>query len=206
MLNSPDITISPTERLHIYGPCCMPGISFVHRGHRHKTFYIPKYPYVRQRWLWTMLLGCSASPDHTRARPLYHLARTWPIFPRCRMYAWVNQVSIGSDNGLSPGGRQAIIWTNTGLLPIGPLGTNFSEILIKLQNFSYTKMHLNTPSAKWRPFFQEEMSLLLGTSGSSRGVCQGMEFSIRNHFLILQTKDLQALHTLRNILHLIIKL
>ena len=30
---------------------------------------------------------------------------------------------IGSDNGLSPGRRQAIIWTNAGILLIGPLGT-----------------------------------------------------------------------------------
>ena len=35
---------------------------------------------------------------------------------------------IGSDYGLSPGRRQAIIWTNDGILLIGPLGTNFSEI------------------------------------------------------------------------------
>ena len=32
--------------------------------------------------------------------------------------------SIGSDNGLSPGRRQAIIWTNAGMLLIEPLGTN----------------------------------------------------------------------------------
>ena len=36
------------------------------------------------------------------------------------------QTSIGSDNGLSPGRRQAIIWTNAGILLIGPLRTNFS--------------------------------------------------------------------------------
>ena len=36
--------------------------------------------------------------------------------------------TIGSDNGLSPGRRQAIIWTSVGILVIGPLGTNFSEI------------------------------------------------------------------------------
>ena len=34
---------------------------------------------------------------------------------------------IGSDNGLSPGRRQAIIWTNAGLLFIRILGTNCSE-------------------------------------------------------------------------------
>ena len=37
-------------------------------------------------------------------------------------------------------------------MSIGPSGTNFSEILIKVQNFSFTKMHLKVSSAKWRPF------------------------------------------------------
>ena len=37
---------------------------------------------------------------------------------------------IGSDNGLSLGRRQAIIWANAGMLLIGPLGTGFREILI----------------------------------------------------------------------------
>ena len=41
-----------------------------------------------------------------------------------------NLTIIGSDNGLSPGRRQAIIWTNAGILLIG--GTNVSEILIKI--------------------------------------------------------------------------
>ena len=44
---------------------------------------------------------------------------------------------IGSDNGLSPVRRQAIIWTIAGILLIGPLGTNFSEILIGIQTFSF---------------------------------------------------------------------
>ena len=34
------------------------------------------------------------------------------ISPGCRIYASVNWVSIGSDNDLSPGRHQAIIWTN----------------------------------------------------------------------------------------------
>ena len=59
---------------------------------------------------------------------------------------------IGSDNGLSPGRRQAIIWTNAGILLIGPLGTNFSENLIGIQTFSFKKMRLKVSSAKWRPF------------------------------------------------------
>ena len=59
---------------------------------------------------------------------------------------------IGSDNGLSPGRRQAIIWTNAGILLIGPIGTNFSEILIEILTFSFKKMRLKVSSAKRRPF------------------------------------------------------
>ena len=54
--------------------------------------------------------------------------------------------------GLSPIRRQAIISTNAGLLSIGPLRTNFSEILMNIQKLSFTKTHLKLPSAKWRPF------------------------------------------------------
>ena len=59
---------------------------------------------------------------------------------------------IDSDNGLSPGRHQAFIWTNAGILLIRPLGTNFSEILIGIQTFSFMKMRLKVSSAKWRPF------------------------------------------------------
>ena len=63
-----------------------------------------------------------------------------------------NLTIIGSDNGLSPGRRQAIIWTNAGILSIGTLGTNFSEILIEILRFSFKNMRLKVPSGKWRPF------------------------------------------------------
>ena len=69
-----------------------------------------------------------------------------------KIYASVNRVSICSNNGLSPIRRQAIILTNAGLLSIEPLGTNFIEIWIKIQIFSFTKVHLKISSAKWRPF------------------------------------------------------
>ena len=45
----------------------------------------------------------------------------------------------GSDNGLSPGRRQAIIWTNAGILLIGTLEINFSEILIEIHPLSLKK-------------------------------------------------------------------
>ena len=59
--------------------------------------------------------------------------------------------SICSDNSLSPARRQAIIWTNAGILLIGPWGRNFSEILIGIQIVSFKKMPLEMSSAKWRP-------------------------------------------------------
>ena len=59
---------------------------------------------------------------------------------------------IGSDNGLSPGWRQAIIWINAGILLIGPLGTNFNEILIAIHIISLKKIHLKMLSGKWRTF------------------------------------------------------
>ena len=65
------------------------------------------------------------------------------------MYTCVGQLTIiGSDNGLLPGRRQVIIWTNAGILLIGPLGTNLSEILIEIQTFSFKKMHLKVSSGK----------------------------------------------------------
>ena len=53
-----------------------------------------------------------------------------------------NLTIIGPDNGLSPGRCQAIIWTNAGILLIGPWGTNFSEILIGIHKFSFKKINL----------------------------------------------------------------
>ena len=58
--------------------------------------------------------------------------------------------SIGSDNGLSLDRRQATIRTNAGILLIGPLGTNFNEIVIEIHTFSFRKIHLSLSSAKWR--------------------------------------------------------
>ena len=74
------------------------------------------------------------------------------------MHICVSELTIiGSDNGLSPGRRQAIICNNGGLLLTERLGTNFSEISIGIQTFSFKKMHLNMSSAKWRPFVSASM-------------------------------------------------
>ena len=70
-----------------------------------------------------------------------------------------NLTITGSDYGLSPARHQAILWTNAGILLIGPLGTKFSEVLIKIHTFSFKKMHLKMLSGKWQPFFLASMCL-----------------------------------------------
>ena len=63
-----------------------------------------------------------------------------------------NLTIIGSENGLSPGRRQAFFWTITGMLLIRTLETNFSKILSEIDTFPFKKMHFKMSSAKWRPF------------------------------------------------------
>ena len=74
---------------------------------------------------------------------------------------------IGSDKDLSPGRGQAIIWTNAGILLIGPFGTNFSEILIEIHIFSLKKMYLKMSSEKWWPICigLNVLNILLSASG-----------------------------------------
>ena len=79
----------------------------------------------------------------------------WSLWQRLHdltHWGWVTHICvsnlaiIGSDNGLSPGRRQAITWTNVGILLIGHLGTNFSEMLIEIHTFSSQKIHLKMSS------------------------------------------------------------
>ena len=86
----------------------------------------------------------------------------------------INLTIIGSDNGLSPGRRQAIFLTNAGILLIGPLRINFSEILIENYTFSFKKMHWKMSSGNWRPF-------CLGLSVLTR-VCHNKCQSYLSHF------------------------
>ena len=72
-------------------------------------------------------------------------------------WGWVTHICvskltiIGWCHSLSSGRRQAIIWTSVGIMSIGLLGTNFSEILSRTPTVSFKKMHMKM-SAKWCPF------------------------------------------------------
>ena len=72
---------------------------------------------------------------------------------------------IGSENGLSPGRRQAIIRNNDGIL-IGPLVTKFSGILIGTKIFPFKRIHVNVSSWKWR-LFCLGLNVLTGTKSIS---------------------------------------
>ena len=82
---------------------------------------------------------------------MYILWHVWLIEAEWCIHRSVNYAIIGSDNGLSPVRRQAIIWSNVDLSLIEPLWTNFSETWIRMQQFSKKKT-LKMSSAKWQPF------------------------------------------------------
>ena len=46
-----------------------------------------------------------------------------------------------------PGGRQAINWSNAGILLIRPLGTNFTDILIEILTVPFRKMRFKVSPA-----------------------------------------------------------
>ena len=88
-------------------------------------------------------------------------------------WGWVTKICvikltiIGSDNGLPPGRRQAIIWTNAGILLIRTSGTNVSEILSEIHTFSFKKVHLKMSSGKWWPICLGLNVLTLDVRGPS---------------------------------------
>ena len=103
--------------------------------------------YLSQCWPSSMLpYGVATRPQVVNSSP-----------PNAA-YVSVNWVSIGSDNGLSPAQCQAIIWTSVGILLMGPLRTNFSEIRIKIQNFHSWKCIWQYRRQNGAHFVQGEMS------------------------------------------------
>ena len=106
-------------------------------------FCIMSQKIIHSKWL-PHLLGTNELKDS--------LIISWTHWGRVTHICISKLNIIRSDNGLSPGWRQAIIWTNDGILLIPPLGTNFSEILSEVHIFSFKKMHLKISSVKWRPF------------------------------------------------------
>ena len=113
----------------------------------------------------------------------YHLTHWGRVTHIC-----VSELTIiGSDNGLSPGRRQAIIWNNAGLLLIESLGTNVSEISIGIQTFSFKKMHLNMSSAKRQPFCLG-LNVLILHSQHNDYWCQGINSHVIKTFSVCRSQ------------------
>ena len=72
--------------------------------------------------------------------------------------------TICSDNGLSPGWRQAIIWSNAGILLNWTLGTNFSEILSEIDTFSFKQMRWKMAAIHWG---RDKMAAIFQTTFSN---------------------------------------
>ena len=95
--------------------------------------------------LWRSKYSRSENIANTRAVVYYWIVSLLSC-PLCNMFnsspssdAYMLQW-IGSGNGLSPGRRQAFkTEPMLAYCQLDPFGTNFNEILIKIQNFSFTK-------------------------------------------------------------------
>ena len=125
--------------------CCFKVYQF---GVSHSVLYMhvlyQGHWYLQQMWhisvcnrinrFWHV---CHCMPGTYRTRGKY--ISQYLIEAEWRIYASVNFVNIGSDNGLSPEWRQAIIWTNAGFLSTGSLGINFSGIWVEIVKFSLKK-------------------------------------------------------------------
>ena len=81
------------------------------------------------------------------------------------IHYYLNWDIIGSGNGLSPVRRQANTSTNDDLLSIGPSGTMFSEIFIKIKTFSLTKLHWKMSSAKVAAILSQPQCVKVGLWG-----------------------------------------
>ena len=113
-----------------------------------------------------------SKPNNIAWHPLANIVRLLTHWGRVTHICVSKLITIGSDNALSPGRRQAIIWTNAGILLIGHFGTNFSEISIEIYTFSFKKMHLKMSSGKrWQFCLGLNMLMMLWIDVSLHRMC-----------------------------------
>ena len=83
-------------------------------------------------------------------------------------------------------GAKQIVWTNAGILLIGPWGTNFSETLTSIRTFSVKKIHLKMSSAKWRPFC---LGFNVLTKQDNTNTVKHVPYTILNTYLLIGHDD-----------------
>ena len=102
-----------------------------------------KEPGHQQTWYWTIPCAFLFS--------LTQWSLTHQDLSDVCFYQPANQAIISSTKGLSSVLSQAIFWTIISLLSIVTLGTNFSVIRSKIQQFLFKKMNLKMSAKQW-PF------------------------------------------------------
>ena len=140
---------SMIRRLQCQNQLCFPWINNSIRKYSSGCNFL-SMPFININILVHILAYWASNPLFTKKMLFYrwsddHLRFIMgiPIPIRCLTH-WdrvcVSELTIiVSDNGLSPGRRQAIIWTNAGIFLIGPYGINSSEILIAILTFHSRK-------------------------------------------------------------------
>ena len=132
---------------YMYTICCQKRMKQIH--------YVPTFPHG---WYHSVLLGAGCGKYIVTTADLHSMYIYCLLTLNSLTYKFVSKLAnIGSENGLSHDRRQVTIWTNAGILLIGPWGTNFNEILIGIHIFSFTKMHLKTSSVKSRSLASASM-------------------------------------------------
>ena len=129
---------------------------------RHKSNFVILFHKIPDNITMLNLLNNSEALmyQHTRYHVAYYMKCNEPItfLPALTQCGRVTHICvskltiIGSDNGLSPGRRQAIIWTNAGMLLIGPIGVISDEISIMKYLHSWKSIS-RCCLEKWRPFY-----------------------------------------------------
>ena len=111
-------------------------------------------PGFRRQWLGDIFKPCWSTTHWTAPSQIMpHYLTQWSQVRHIYIYIYISKLTIiGSDNGLSPGWHQAIIWINAGILFLGALGTKFSEISIEIYTFSFEKLPLKMSAGKWQSF------------------------------------------------------
>ena len=90
---------------------------------QNKILRVGVHVYVTLLVIWWMdCFGIHTRTSHFQ--PTVQLTHWGRVTHLCVSYFTI----IGLNNGLLPGRRQAIVWTNAGILLIEHLATNFSEI------------------------------------------------------------------------------
>ena len=116
-----------------------------------KWVYFPRY--------WPFVRGIHRPPVKSHHKGQWHGALMFSLI--CVwINGWINNREACDlrrhrahhDVTVWLGRCQAVNWPNAGVLLIGPLVINFSEIFIEIDTFSFKHMHLNMLSGKWGPF------------------------------------------------------